>query len=113
MAAIHDGRYAAFRVWPRSSCRLLLGALIGAWQGFWIAYVGIPSFIVTLAGMLLFRGLTMVMLKGQSIAPLPEAFLGISSGFIPDWLSGYAAGIHLPTIAIGVLLSAVLDLESN
>lgn len=95
-------------VWAAILISLLLGALIGAWQGFWIAYVGIPSFIVTLAGMLLFRGLTMVILKGQSIASLPNAFLGISSGFIPDWLSGYAAGIHLTTMAIGVLLSAVL-----
>ncbi|WP_200966322.1 multiple monosaccharide ABC transporter permease [Insulibacter thermoxylanivorax] len=95
-------------VWLTILISLLLGALIGAWQGFWIAYVGIPSFIVTLAGMLLFRGLTMVILKGQSIASLPNAFLGISSGFIPDWLSGYATGIHLTTMAIGLLLSAVL-----
>ena len=64
---------------------LLLGALIGAWQGFWIAYVRIPAFIVTLAGMLLFRGMTMIVLEGQSIAPLPEGFQKISAGFIPDF----------------------------
>lgn len=64
---------------------LLLGALIGAWQGFWIAYVRIPAFIVTLAGMLLFRGITMIVLEGQSIAPLPEGFQKISAGFIPDF----------------------------
>lgn len=45
---------------------LLIGAATGAWQGFWIAYVGIPSFIVTLAGMLLFRGATQIVLAGQS-----------------------------------------------
>ncbi len=55
-------------VWLTVLICLLLGALIGAWQGFWVAYVKIPSFIVTLAGMLLFRGLTMVILEGQSIA---------------------------------------------
>ncbi len=50
---------------------LLLGALIGAWQGFWIAYVGIPSFIVTLAGMLVFRGATQYLVEGQSDRPVP------------------------------------------
>ncbi len=84
---------------------LLLGALIGAWQGFWIAYVKIPAFIVTLAGMLLFRGLTMVVLKGQSIAPFPKSFQGISAGFIPDWFHGQ--NLHILTIVIGLALSAI------
>ncbi len=48
---------------------LLLGAVAGAVQGFFIAYVGIPSFIVTLAGMLLFRGLTEIFLQGQTLGP--------------------------------------------
>ncbi|KIP21640.1 Xylose transport system permease protein xylH [Anoxybacillus ayderensis] len=82
---------------------LLLGALIGAWQGFWIAYVKIPAFIVTLASMLLFRGLTMVVLKGQSIAPFPKSFQNISSGFLPDVFHG--KNIHLLTLIIGGLLS--------
>ena len=61
--------------WPIAvAACLLLGALIGAWQGFWIAYVGIPSFIVTLAGMLVFRGATQYLLEGQSIAPFPRSF---------------------------------------
>lgn len=85
---------------------LLIGAVIGAWQGFWIAYVKIPAFIVTLAGMLLFRGLTMVVLQGQSIAPFPKSFQGMSSGFIPDIFGG--GEIHLLTIVIGVLLSVIL-----
>ena len=85
---------------------LLIGAIIGAWQGFWIAYVKIPAFIVTLAGMLLFRGLTMVVLQGQSIAPFPKSFQGMSSGFIPDIFGG--GEIHLLTIVIGVLLSVIL-----
>jgi putative multiple sugar transport system permease protein len=94
-------------VWLTLIICLLIGALIGAWQGFWIAYVGIPAFIVTLAGMLLFRGLTMVILEGQSIASLPESFLNISSGFVPD-LFDEAGGLHLTTILVGVLLSLLL-----
>ncbi|HEX7057346.1 MAG TPA: multiple monosaccharide ABC transporter permease [Bacilli bacterium] len=84
---------------------LLLGALIGAWQGFWVAYVKIPSFIVTLAGMLLFRGLTMVVLKGQSIAPFPGGFQKISSGFIPDFFGGKF--LNIVTIVAGVLLTII------
>jgi putative multiple sugar transport system permease protein len=82
---------------------LLIGALVGAWQGFWVAYVKIPSFIVTLAGMLLFRGLTMIVLNGMSLAPFPKMFQKISSGFIAD---PFGDG-HLLTIAIGIALSAV------
>ncbi|MBQ6449008.1 MAG: sugar ABC transporter permease [Bacillus sp. (in: Bacteria)] len=85
---------------------LVLGAVIGAWQGFWIAYVRIPAFIVTLAGMLLFRGLTMIVLEGKSIAPFPESFQKISSGFIPDLTSG--GSLHLLTILIGIALSIVI-----
>lgn len=84
---------------------LLFGALVGAWQGFWVAYVRIPSFIVTLAGMLLFRGLTMIVLKGQSIAPFPETFQKISSGFLPDVFGG--DGIHMLTMIIGLIMSVV------
>jgi putative multiple sugar transport system permease protein len=77
---------------------------VGAWQGFWVAYVKIPSFIVTLAGMLLFRGLTMIVLNGQSIAPFPKAFQKISTGFLPDFGNN---SIHLLTIVIGIALSLV------
>ncbi|WP_166242588.1 multiple monosaccharide ABC transporter permease [Paenibacillus turpanensis] len=83
---------------------LLLGALIGAWQGYWVAYVKIPSFIVTLAGMLLFRGLTMVVLEGQSIAPFPEGFQSMASGFIPNIGS---SEFHVASLLIGAVLSAL------
>ncbi|GAA0377462.1 multiple monosaccharide ABC transporter permease [Paenibacillus motobuensis] len=85
---------------------LLMGALIGAWQGFWVAYVKIPAFIVTLAGMLLFRGLTMVVLGGQSIAPFPKTFQKISAGFIPDLVGG--GSLHILTIVVGIVLSVVV-----
>ncbi|MDN4524141.1 multiple monosaccharide ABC transporter permease [Fictibacillus fluitans] len=82
---------------------LLLGAAIGAWQGFWVAYVKIPAFIVTLAGMLIFRGLTMVALEGKSIAPYPDGFQAMSAGFIPDWLGG--GSLHVTTMVIGFVLA--------
>ncbi|RZT17846.1 putative multiple sugar transport system permease protein [Mycobacterium sp. BK558] len=94
--------------WPVAvALCLLLGALIGAWQGFWIAYVGIPSFIVTLAGMLVFRGATQYLLEGQSIAPFPRTFGQVSSGFLPEL--GANSVYHWPTVILGVfvMLAAV------
>lgn len=84
---------------------LLMGILIGAWQGFWIAYVGIPAFIVTLAGMLLFRGLTMVVLKGLSIGPFPESFQKMSTGYVPDLFHGN--GLNVFSVALGVIVAVL------
>ncbi len=84
---------------------LIIGGLIGAWQGFWIAYIRIPAFIVTLGGMLIFRGLTMIVLKGTSLAPFPTAFTKISSGFTPDLFNNQH--YHIITILIGIILSVV------
>ena len=85
---------------------LLVGLLLGAWQAFWIAYMRIPPFIVTLAGMLIFRGLTLVLLEGQSIGPFPPEFQALSSGFIPDPLG--TSGMRVTTLIIGALVSAFL-----
>ena len=85
---------------------LVVGAAIGAFQGYWVAYVKIPAFIVTLAGMLIFRGLTFILLQGESVGPFPRGFQNISSGFIPDFFN--YPGFHLTTIVIGVILSVVL-----
>jgi putative multiple sugar transport system permease protein len=63
---------------------LVVGAVIGAAQGYWVAYWRIPSFIVTLAGMLVFRGLTLWLLNGQNIGPFPKSFQALSTGFLPD-----------------------------
>ncbi len=60
------------------------GGLIGAAQGYWVAYWGIPSFIVTLAGMLVFRGASLWLLEGQSLGPFPREFQLIANGFVPD-----------------------------
>ncbi|MCW1932512.1 multiple monosaccharide ABC transporter permease [Pararhodobacter zhoushanensis] len=63
---------------------LVVGLFIGAAQGYWVAYWKIPSFIVTLAGMLVFRGLSLWLLEGQSVGPFPSNFQALSTGFVPD-----------------------------
>lgn len=65
---------------------LILGGLVGAAQGYWVAYRKIPAFIVTLAGMLVFRGLTYLVLQNRPIGPFPKDFQLLSTGFIPDFL---------------------------
>ena len=65
---------------------LIVGGLVGAAQGYWVAYWKIPSFIVTLAGMLVFRGLSLWLLEGQSVGPFPREFQVIATGFVPDVL---------------------------
>ena len=90
---------------------LLVGALIGMWQGFWIAFVNVPPFIATLAGMLVFRGLGQVIMKGQTKAPFPKEFQMISSGYIPDPLGGLTIGntqLHLFTLLIGLIIVALI-----
>lgn len=71
-------------VWAVIPACLCVGALIGAAQGYWVAFWRIPSFIVTLAGMLVFRGLTLWLLGGQNIGPFPKSFQSLSTGFLPD-----------------------------
>ncbi len=85
---------------------LFVGALVGVWQAYWIAYVKIPAFIATLSGMLVFRGFTMVILKGRTLAPFPTSYQKIASGFIPD-IIGTPEGLHMTTILIGVICSVI------
>jgi putative multiple sugar transport system permease protein len=83
---------------------LLVGAAIGAAQGYWVAYFGIPSFIVTLAGMLVFKGLALAVLQGQSVGPFSPTFQKLSSGFIPEMFP--SAGALYPTsMLIGALMA--------
>lgn len=82
---------------------LAAGALIGAWQGFWIAYFKIPAFIVTLGGMLAFRGLAQILLKNTQISPFDETFRKVGSGFLPD-LGGGTSYLE-PLIMVLALLS--------
>ncbi|KQM33554.1 MULTISPECIES: multiple monosaccharide ABC transporter permease [Rhizobium/Agrobacterium group] len=85
---------------------LIVGGVIGAAQGYWIAYHRIPSFIVTLAGMLVFRGLTLFVLGGKNIGPFPSDFQVISTGFLPD--IGGIEGINTTSLILTILISVVL-----
>jgi putative multiple sugar transport system permease protein len=89
---------------------LLAGAAIGAWQGYWIAFFGIPAFIVTLAGMLLFRAITLTVLGNQGIGPFPDAVRTLSNGFLPGYLGnvglGGLGGADLFTLIVGLVAIA-------
>jgi putative multiple sugar transport system permease protein len=87
--------------WPLALVLCLaIGAAAGAAQGFFIAYLGMPSFIVTLAGMLTFRGLTEIFLKGQTIGPFPDGLQKVANGFLPE--VGPNTNYHNLTLLLGI-----------
>ncbi|MDQ1306495.1 MAG: putative multiple sugar transport system permease protein [Actinomycetota bacterium] len=63
---------------------LAVGALIGAWQGFWLSKVGIPGFITTLAGMMIFRG-AVIWMSGSISQPVPDELTYLGAGYLPEW----------------------------
>ncbi|MEW6974563.1 multiple monosaccharide ABC transporter permease [Trueperella pyogenes] len=85
---------------------LAIGALIGCWQGFWVAYVGIPAFIVTLAGMLIFRGLAIVLVE-RTVSGLPTGFVKIANGSVPNSF-GFVGQLDVMTLAIGLMTIVAL-----
>lgn len=85
---------------------LLVGLVIGCWQGFWVAYVGIPGFITTLAGMLMFRGLATVIV-GESVPITSNEFRGIARNYLPNIL-GFWGQFDGLTIVLGLLCIAAL-----
>lgn len=92
-------------VWLAGAACLVAGIAIGAVQGYFVAYWKIPSFIVTLAGMLVFRGLSLWLLAGQSIGPFPNSFQLLSTGFIPDLFGiGRPNGVALAVGVVAALL---------
>ena len=91
---------------PTVVVSLLAGALIGAAQGWFVAYARIPSFIVTLAGMLVFKGLALALLQGQSVGPFPTEFQRISTGFLPDPFGGEE--LRVLSAIIGMALAGSL-----
>ncbi|SDK22543.1 multiple monosaccharide ABC transporter permease [Streptomyces indicus] len=88
---------------------LLMGAVAGAVQGFFIAYGGIPSFIVTLAGMLIFRGLTEIFLAGQTLGPFPKGLQKVANGFLPE--AGPDTNYHNLTLLLGFALVVVVVVQ--
>jgi putative multiple sugar transport system permease protein len=84
---------------------LVLGAVIGAWQGAWVAYVGVPAFIVTLAGMLIFRGANQFFGNSTTVV-VPDAFTFIGGGFIPDF--GPDTAYSNGTLLLGLVIAIVI-----
>ncbi|GIF20189.1 putative multiple sugar transport system permease protein [Actinoplanes tereljensis] len=98
--------------WPLALLiTIVVGAAIGAWQGYWVAYFGIPAFIVTLAGMLLFRAITYMILGNRGIGPFPESVRTLANGFTDGYLGNiglgdYLGGADLLSLLIGVFAVA-------
>ncbi|WP_159618333.1 multiple monosaccharide ABC transporter permease [Ruania rhizosphaerae] len=100
--------------WVGVIAALVVGLLAGVWQGFWVAYVGIPAFIVTLAGMLLFRGLTWIVLESISLSPFGGPYYQIANGFQNGLLGGMGFDVFtLLIFAFGVVGFAVLQWRSR
>jgi putative multiple sugar transport system permease protein len=91
--------------WLSILLSLLIGALVGAWQGFWVAFVGIPAFIVTLAGMLIFRGLALVVLGNANIGSFPEEYRALGNGFTKNW---FFTDLEIDPLTIGVAAIALI-----
>ncbi len=91
---------------PATLACLLCGGLIGAVQGWFVAFSRIPSFIVTLAGMLVFKGLALALLAGQSLGPFPEGFQMLSSGFVPDVFG--MQGLKLTSLLLGLAVAGAM-----
>lgn len=96
-----------YNIYMSMALCLLLGVVIGAWHGFWIAYIRIPSFIVTLAGMLLFRGLALIVLDGITINPFPADYLTMFTSYFPSFGPGYfqeqlASGLSRAEVRAGM-----------
>ena len=85
---------------------LVCGGIIGGIQGWFVAFSRIPSFIVTLAGMLVFKGLALALLAGQSVGPFPDSFQMLSSGFMPDFFS--VEGLRLTSLLLGVAAAVAM-----
>jgi putative multiple sugar transport system permease protein len=84
---------------------LIVGAVIGAAQGFFVAYLKIPAFIVTLAGMLVFRGLSLYVLGGTSYGPFPTGFQLLANGFIPSFAG---ETFKWTSMLIGIAVTAII-----
>lgn len=97
-------------IWAAIILMLLMGIAIGAWQGFWIAYVRVPPFIVTLAGMLVFRGLSNVVLDGLTVSLKSKTFIKLFGGgancYIPDIF--HIDGFNLTCMLVGVIGCLIL-----
>lgn len=88
-------------VWAALAITMLCGLLLGCWQGFWIAYRQVPAFIVTLAGMLMFRGGVIGVTGSLSLSPNNEIFRAIGQSYLPNIIPN--AGMNVTSLVIGAV----------
>ena len=91
-------------VWLAVIITIAAGFVIGAWQGYWIAYIRVPPFIATLAGMLIFRGLTNAILRGLTLAPFPDSYLVLTAGFVNDIFNFPDLKLNITSLVAGALI---------
>ncbi|WAB82015.1 sugar ABC transporter permease [Microcella daejeonensis] len=93
-----------FPWWVAIIVSLVIGAIVGCWQGFWVAIVGIPAFIVTLAGMLIFRGLTQIVLGNTQITPFPTEYRQLGAGYVfPQLFPATTSPAEWITVGLGLI----------
>lgn len=92
---------------------LICGVLIGAWNGFWVAYGNIPSFIVTMASMLVFKGLTLLVGNGTSIGPMDEVFCMLGQGYIPSLFSESLNVLTLIFVAVLIVVYIIMEIRKR
>ena len=108
------GIAAILNVWfgfsaiPTVVITLILGVIMGAWNGYWIAVKNVPSFIVTLGSMLIFRGILIGITGGNTVAPLSSDFKAIGQAYLPTTL-----GYILVVLAIAGSAYLVLNNRKN
>lgn len=93
--------------WAGVLVGLGVGILIGAWQGSWLAFIGVPGFITTLAGQMLFRGVNRAIGNAQSV-PVPAEIRFIGGGYLPEW--GPNTGLNNSTLLLGILAFVAIAL---
>lgn len=100
-----------YPVWLAIIIGITTGVVVGCFQGFFIAYVRIPPFIVTLAGMFIFRGLTMVVLQSQTVGPLADSYRQIAAGYLPTKIQTFSGNKYdIVSLVVGLIASAIIIL---
>lgn len=100
-------KFTGINVWLALLITLAAGALVGVWQGFWVAKVGLPAFIVTLSSEWVFRGLVIGVTKSETIQPNNEVFKAVGQGYLPNIL-GKDAAVNLTALLIGAICIVLL-----